>query len=91
MISKSELACKRKLGKTIVAKRKILKGEVISSQDVVVKVVLTSDKLSINQRANKTTENTKLLRWLSLQESTPPAWSTTLEKWPQGRSRKTRV
>ena len=44
VISKSELACKRKLGKTIVAKRKILKGEVISSQDVIVKVVLTSDK-----------------------------------------------
>ena len=44
MISKSELACKRKLGKTIVAKRKILKGEVICSQDVVVKVILTSDK-----------------------------------------------
>ena len=94
MISKSELACKRKLGKTIVAKRKILKGEVISSQDVVVKVVLTSDirmKRSINKNMKETTENTKLLRWLSLQESTPPAWSTTLEKWPQGRSRKTRV
>ena len=45
VISKSELACKRKLGKTIVAKRKILKGEVICSQDVVVKVILTSDKL----------------------------------------------
>ena len=44
VISKSELACKRKLGKTIVAKRKILKGEVICSQDVVVKVILTSDK-----------------------------------------------
>ena len=44
VISKSELACKRKLGKTIVAKRKILKGEVISSQDVAVKVILTADK-----------------------------------------------
>ena len=38
-MSKSELACKRKLGKTIVAKRKIAKGEVISSNDVVVKVL----------------------------------------------------
>ena len=38
VISKSELSCKRKLGKTIVAKRKITKGEVISSVDVVVKV-----------------------------------------------------
>ena len=37
-MSKSELACKRKLGKTIVAKRKIGKGEVVSSNDVVVKV-----------------------------------------------------
>ena len=39
-MSKSELACKRKLGKTIVAKRKISKGEVISSNDVVVKVLM---------------------------------------------------
>lgn len=38
VMSKSEMACKRKLGKTIVAKRKIAKGEVISSDDVVVKV-----------------------------------------------------
>ena len=37
-MSKSELACKRKLGKTIVAKRRIAKGEVISSVDIVVKV-----------------------------------------------------
>ena len=39
-MSKSEVACKRKLGKTIVAKRKISKGEVISSNDVVVKVLM---------------------------------------------------
>ena len=38
VISKSELSCKRKLGKTIVAKRKITKGEVISFVDVVIKV-----------------------------------------------------
>merc|ERR1712173_472642 len=38
VISKSEMACKRKLGKTIVAKRKIAKGDVISYEDVVVKV-----------------------------------------------------
>ena len=40
-MSKSEMACKRKLGKTIVAKRKIAKGEVISSNDVVVKVLVS--------------------------------------------------
>ena len=38
VMSRSELGCKRKLGKTIVAKRKIAKGEVISSVDIVVKV-----------------------------------------------------
>ena len=64
VISKSEMACKRKLGKTvvcyhflsidllisfisfnigktIVAKRKIAKGDVISYEDVVVKVNLS--------------------------------------------------